>query len=309
MNQLGDRLAKEFTDKEYRHGYADDFLNTSIAAQIKALRDQRGWTQDQLAERAGMRQSRISAMEDINYTSWSVRTLARLAEAFDVALAVCFKGFTARVADIERFSPDALRVLPYTEDLLLSFGINAPPRLSEASSLAPLVDRLIQDFIGFESSPTPAGGGEIQEHAVALLAMVERMYGKASRQYREFQGWVLGLLEAVAATAQSRIILSKEQEEQAIARINEIDAEIARLTEENREIRERARQDIALTQQAAQREIARIRAQSQQSVDAINQAAARAVEDLGSMTTAISGLREGMNRLAAAAVAASASAS
>lgn len=116
MSALEMGLSRALQQPEYRHAYANDFLNAFIAAQIKALRDQRGWTQVELAERAGMKQSRISTMENVNYEGWSVRTLARLAEAFDVTLVVKFASFGTRLADIESFAPEALTVPPFSDD-------------------------------------------------------------------------------------------------------------------------------------------------------------------------------------------------
>lgn len=286
MSQLRDRLVKEFTDQEYRHGYADDFLNTAIAAQIKALRDQRGWTQAQLAERAGMRQSRISAMEDINYTSWSVRTLARLAEAFDVALAVCFKSFTERLADIDRFSPGALAVPSYIDDLFLSVGAKAPPKLADTSPLVPLLGNLAQVVAHFSAGAGPDSAPDFQQNAVALMTAVEQMYGNASRQYREFGEWLGGLAAAIGVAAQ-------EKAEHANAKLKEID-EIRRLTEENRALREEVR---ALR-------IAAVEAQTQQRIAAIHEAAQREIEGITRLRDAllevIAGERERIRQLAAA---------
>jgi len=62
MNDLPKTLKQPFQDKDYRHGYVDEFLNASIATQIKVLREQRGWTQKELADYAGMMQPRISAI-------------------------------------------------------------------------------------------------------------------------------------------------------------------------------------------------------------------------------------------------------
>lgn len=227
MSQLPSRLMKEFSDKDYRHGYADDFLNTHIAAQIRALREQRGWTQAQLAERAAMKQSRISAMEDVNYSSWGVRTLARLAEAFDVTISVCFKSFRERVMDIDRFSPDTLRVAPYAEDLLISLGASAPPDISDTSPLVPLRDRAIQTFVQIMSSPMSeraAATNELRQPIVALMNAVEGMYGNRSKQYRGFSEWLARLATAMSTSARAA-------EEEAIARLKQIDDKIRHLNE------------------------------------------------------------------------------
>ena len=56
-----------------------------VATQIKVLREQRVMTQAALAEKADMRQPRLSVMEDAGYSNWSINTLKRLARAFDLA--------------------------------------------------------------------------------------------------------------------------------------------------------------------------------------------------------------------------------
>ncbi len=93
MDDIRERLLEEFRDPEARREYADEFLDASIALQIKTLRQQRELTQAQLAELAGMKQSRISTMEKVDYSSLSVRTLRRLAEAFDLPLVIRFESW------------------------------------------------------------------------------------------------------------------------------------------------------------------------------------------------------------------------
>ena len=116
MNGLADNLEHDFRDKDYRHGYVDGFLNSSIATQIKVLREQRGWTQEDLAGRADMKQTSISRIENVNYSSWSISTLNRLAEAFDLTLRVTFEGFGTRLLDIRRFSRETLERHSFEDD-------------------------------------------------------------------------------------------------------------------------------------------------------------------------------------------------
>lgn len=116
MIELRDKLLHEFQDKEYRQAYVDDFLNASIATQIKVLREQRPWTQETLADKASMKQSRISLLENVNYSAWSLTTLKRLAEAFDVTLKVSFETYSARLVDIQRFGRESLERLSFDED-------------------------------------------------------------------------------------------------------------------------------------------------------------------------------------------------
>lgn len=109
MNELNDELRQDFHDADYAHAYVDDFLSAEIATQIKVLREQRELTQQQLAELAGMSQPRLSKLEDVNYGSWNIKTLAKLARAFDVTLKVSFETFGSRIGDIVNFNRRALQ--------------------------------------------------------------------------------------------------------------------------------------------------------------------------------------------------------
>lgn len=116
MSELANTLREEFREKEYRHVYANEFLNSSLATQIKVLREQHDWSQTELAEKAGMKQPRISALENVHYSSWSITTLQRLAEAFDVTLRVSFESFGSRLVDIDRFGRESLERFSFDED-------------------------------------------------------------------------------------------------------------------------------------------------------------------------------------------------
>ena len=109
MRELKKTLIEEFKDKETAHIYVNEFLNEYIATQIKALRDQQGLTQKELADLTGMEQSRISVLENVNYDMWSISTLKKLAEAFDVTLSVSFESFTKRIDDIVDLSRESLQ--------------------------------------------------------------------------------------------------------------------------------------------------------------------------------------------------------
>ena len=108
MNELSDKLKEEFKDKEYAHAYANEFLNANIATQIKVLREQREMTQENLASISGMQQARISVLENVNNSMWSISTLQRLAEAFDVTLKVSFESFATRIEDVQQLDRASL---------------------------------------------------------------------------------------------------------------------------------------------------------------------------------------------------------
>lgn len=117
MNALRSNLREEFHDKEYRHAYADDWLNTFIATQIKVLREQRHLTQTDLANESGMKQPRIAVLEDIDYSSWSINTLRRLAVAFDLRLSVKFEDFSSLIFEAEGFSRESLSRASFADDI------------------------------------------------------------------------------------------------------------------------------------------------------------------------------------------------
>jgi len=118
MSELLGDLKRDFNagDKEYRHAYADERLNAMIATQIKVLREQRGWRQEDLAEEAEMHQPMISRYENVNYSSWSIKTLKQLAFAFDVVLQVKFESFGEMAGAVDRFSRESLQVPEYPGD-------------------------------------------------------------------------------------------------------------------------------------------------------------------------------------------------
>jgi transcriptional regulator with XRE-family HTH domain len=116
ISDLVNKLKNTFKSREYRHAYADEFLNVSIATQIKVLREQRNWGQEDLAKEVGMKQPRISVMENVNYSSWSINTLRKLAKAFDLTLRVSFESFGDRIKEIERFNREALERPSFPDD-------------------------------------------------------------------------------------------------------------------------------------------------------------------------------------------------
>lgn len=118
MNNLTERLTKEFADKDYAHAYMNAHQSTRLATQIKVLREQRGLTQGQLAELSGMKQTRISALEDVDYDAWTISTLRKLAYAMDTTLNISFAPFSKGIEDIIHFSRQHLQVESREKDLV-----------------------------------------------------------------------------------------------------------------------------------------------------------------------------------------------
>lgn len=111
-------------NKEFRDAYVRSQLTHGLAHQIRALRNQRGWTQEEMAERLGLKgQSAVARMEDPAYGRLSVATLLKLSSAFDVALSVRFLSFGKFLLEREDVSPNALSAE--------SFEVEAPRILED----------------------------------------------------------------------------------------------------------------------------------------------------------------------------------
>jgi transcriptional regulator with XRE-family HTH domain len=117
INLLHRQVWKALSDKAYRDTFVDSHIATNLAAQIYALREARGWTQGQLAERAGMAQARISVMENPSYDQFTLSTLKRLRAAFDVALVVKFMPFTEFTDWMVNLTPEKLAPPNFEEEM------------------------------------------------------------------------------------------------------------------------------------------------------------------------------------------------
>ena len=117
MNEYHNNLTKEFHDEDYRYAYAEDFLNTSIATQIRVLREQRDhMTQQELADRIGTKQAGISRLENVNYSAWKTETLRKLARALGVRLRITFETFGTLLEEAGGFSREALQRPDFEHD-------------------------------------------------------------------------------------------------------------------------------------------------------------------------------------------------
>ncbi len=96
-NKRSDISKRILASKEYAEGLVTADTRNAIAFQLSVMQEERGWTQQELADRAGMGQSQISSYLN-GYDSYSVATLRKLASAFDVSLVVSFEAFS-KLAD------------------------------------------------------------------------------------------------------------------------------------------------------------------------------------------------------------------
>jgi transcriptional regulator with XRE-family HTH domain len=114
---LSSQQLEEMEEQAYRSGLVAAQIEIDLPLQIRALRKERGWTQPELAARTEMKQPRISAMEKPGGAHFTIETLRRLADAFDVALVVRFAPFSELVDWSEGFDPDNFAVPTFDQEI------------------------------------------------------------------------------------------------------------------------------------------------------------------------------------------------
>jgi len=122
VNGLSNRKLERLRDKAYRDAYVRARINIGIPHQIRALREQRGWSQAELGRRAGKPSNVINRLENPESGGNTIRTCLEMASAFDVALVVKFVPYSRFLKEFEDVSPKALEVPDFTSDPGLIIG-------------------------------------------------------------------------------------------------------------------------------------------------------------------------------------------
>lgn len=117
MKEFVRQLISEFADKEYAHAYMQSHTLSRIAAQIYALRQQRGWSQQELAKKASVSQERVCKLERGDFESLTLKTLWKFSEAFDTDLHIEFSSFSSGILDVANLVPDKLQIPAREADL------------------------------------------------------------------------------------------------------------------------------------------------------------------------------------------------
>ena len=139
-----------------RRGYVEAEVTNSLANQIRVLRQQRKWSQKDLAKFLCTTQGVVSRLEDPSYGKASLQTLLCLSTAFDTALNVRFESFGSFFARTHDIKPDSLKVLPYEVerefthvvfDNDCSFGQRTDILISENQGTTP-IQQVTQDVVG-----------------------------------------------------------------------------------------------------------------------------------------------------------------
>jgi transcriptional regulator with XRE-family HTH domain len=101
-----------------RQAYVEAELINGLAHQIRILRQQRGWTQKQLAAELGTTQTTVSRLEDPSYGRYTIRTLLALCKVFDVAFFVRFMPFSKFIPATWDTRPENYQAATYEDEVL-----------------------------------------------------------------------------------------------------------------------------------------------------------------------------------------------
>ena len=145
---VGEQLRRELLESaEYRQEYSETALYEDLALQIRALRRQRGLTQDDLGKKIeGGSQPKLSTFENPLETdkppNWELETLLRVGFALRVRLSVQFASYGTLVEDAESMSSDSLRRAEPSHDSALIAEVTPLPDVD-----APERTRWMQEMI------------------------------------------------------------------------------------------------------------------------------------------------------------------
>jgi transcriptional regulator with XRE-family HTH domain len=160
MSVISKQFADELVEKRMRDAYLSAQTRTKLTNQIRAIRNQRGWSQGQFAEILGKPQSNVSRLENREYGSFTLKTLFELASAFDVGLVVEFVPYDDFLKRTQDMRPARLSVPSFSVDRLKPLSRDYP--LAEERNLVVAVE--LKNAISNLSRVV----GQLQEHVKQL---------------------------------------------------------------------------------------------------------------------------------------------
>jgi putative transcriptional regulator len=102
-----EKLVKKLKEnKEFRDSFAMEFVKNSIPSQLRDLRDQRGWTQDELGKATKKPRNVITRLENPNNNIPNIYTMLEMAWGVDAALLVKIIPFSELLKEYENSDPE-----------------------------------------------------------------------------------------------------------------------------------------------------------------------------------------------------------
>jgi transcriptional regulator with XRE-family HTH domain len=117
--QSRDDLIADLQSKRFRDAFVSSRVSNTLALQIRAMREERGWSQAHLAKLLATSQNAVYRLESPQYGRYNITTLKRLASIFDVGLAVWFLPFSKLVDRVTNLATDDILVPSFDNDPVL----------------------------------------------------------------------------------------------------------------------------------------------------------------------------------------------
>jgi transcriptional regulator with XRE-family HTH domain len=138
MSVISERFADELAaEKAMREAYLSAQTRTKLSNQIRAIRNQRGWSQAEFAKALNKPPSNVSRIENREYGHFTLTTLFELANTFDCGLVVEFVPYEEFLRRTHDLTPNNLKVPQYNRAALqpLVQDLAAPENLWPANWL------------------------------------------------------------------------------------------------------------------------------------------------------------------------------
>lgn len=181
-----DLLESLKADTEYRHAWNAENVYTSVCFQLRALREQRDWSQGTLGKAAKMAAERISILEDPNAdTKPTLNTLLRIANACDVGLDVRFVPYGTVIDRSTKTSAKELEVPSFDQELPeLETSISTEAKRRDAA-----VERSVANMYGHGPDAVGAGSVATLYHFPSVISTHEnRSSRKRNRKFAQTKG-------------------------------------------------------------------------------------------------------------------------
>ena len=134
--QSREDLIADLQSKQFRDAFVSIRVSNTLALQIRAMRQERGWSQAYLAELLGTSQNAVYRLESPQYGRPSITTLKRLASIFDVGLSVWFTTFSKLVDRVTNLATEDILVPSFDNDLGLQEGVVDSTQVQRTSEIA-----------------------------------------------------------------------------------------------------------------------------------------------------------------------------
>ena len=138
-------LLTKLSKPKNRRAFANKYLVSHVAAQMRALRISRGLSQEKMSKETGIHQPRISAMEKPSYEKYTLSTLKQIAEIFDVVPFFEFISFAELLKRIRHETPQDLAPPTFAQSFVQREGAAPLPELPDRSEPAPVgLDQILK---------------------------------------------------------------------------------------------------------------------------------------------------------------------